>query len=313
MSPARRTLVAGVVVAVALLLAGSAVWLGGGDQTRPMSARVDDVADGLRCPTCNAVPVADSNSPIAQSMRAQIEEQLRAGRSPEQIRSWFVDRYGEQVLLLPGTDGFGLLLWVLPLGAVVVGVVAIAISWRGRRKAPDDGSGDGTRSALSTRRVAVAAVAFVAVGAAVPAALWQSSSGDAAAGAASATGDTGDTAAIDARDWVRVARSLEEQGDYDAASDAYREVLQRRPDDASVRTRLAFVLLRGERPGEALRVVEPVASAPGKPDGEALLVLGLAQRAESMPQADDTLRRFLSVAPEHPAAAQVRRLLKGQT
>lgn len=299
----RSTVVAVVVAAVALLVAGSTVWALGDDQTRPMNVRVHDVADGLRCPTCNAVSVADSNSPIARSMRVQIEEQLRAGRSPDQIRSWFVDRYGEEVLLMPRTHGLGVLLWALPVGALVVGVVVVGIRRRGVRLAPPTGEGS-SRSALSARRVAVAATAFVVVGAAVPAALWDGPSEGATAAA------TGDQAQMDARDWVRVAMSLEEQEAYGAATDAYRKALERRPDDASVRTRLAFVLLRDGNAAEALRVVQPATSSRGATRTEALLVLGLAQRAASMPAAEKTLRTFLSTAPGHPAAAQVRRLLE---
>jgi hypothetical protein len=41
----------------------------------------------------------------------------------------------------------------------------------------------------------------------------------------------------------------------------------------------------------------------------ALLVLGLAQRDAHDPAATSTLRTFLAVAPNHPAAPQVRRLL----
>ncbi|MFC0032000.1 hypothetical protein ACFFMM_21005 [Micromonospora chaiyaphumensis] len=38
-------------------------------------------------------------------------------------------------------------------------------------------------------------------------------------------------------------------------------------------------------------------------------MLGLAQRNSRPVEAVDTLRRFLAVAPEHPAAAEIRRLL----
>jgi hypothetical protein len=50
-----------------------------------------------------------------------------------------------------------------------------------------------------------------------------------------------------------------------------------------------------------------LATVPDSPD--ALLVLGLAQRQSDRAQAEVTLRRFLTAAPEHPAAPEIRRLL----
>jgi hypothetical protein len=52
-----------------------------------------------------------------------------------------------------------------------------------------------------------------------------------------------------------------------------------------------------------------MADRPGPHQALSLLVLGLAQRSMNLPSADATLRRFLRVAPHHPAAPQVRRLL----
>jgi cytochrome c-type biogenesis protein CcmH len=55
-------------------------------------------------------------------MRAEIEERIRAGESDEHVRAFFVDRYGEWVLLAPTRRGLNLLPWVFPATAVVVGV-----------------------------------------------------------------------------------------------------------------------------------------------------------------------------------------------
>jgi cytochrome c-type biogenesis protein CcmH len=61
---------------------------------------------------------------MAQQMRAIVREQLEAGKSPEQIKEFFVSKYGEWVLLKPKTSGVSLLLWVLPYVALLLGIAA---------------------------------------------------------------------------------------------------------------------------------------------------------------------------------------------
>ena len=77
------------------------------DQTRVLAAE-------LRCVVCQNLSVADSPSEMAQQMRAIVREQLQAGRTPQEVRDFFVSKYGEWVLLKPKTSGMSLLLWVLP-------------------------------------------------------------------------------------------------------------------------------------------------------------------------------------------------------
>jgi cytochrome c-type biogenesis protein CcmH len=86
------------------------------DQTRALAAE-------LRCVVCQNLSVADSPSEMAQQMRAIVREQLQAGKTPEQVKDFFVSKYGEWVLLKPKTSGFGLLLWLLPYVALTLGVI----------------------------------------------------------------------------------------------------------------------------------------------------------------------------------------------
>jgi len=86
------------------------------DQTRALAAE-------LRCVVCQNLSVADSPSEMAQQMRAIVREQLQAGKTPEQVKDFFVSKYGEWVLLKPKTSGIGLLLWFLPYVALTFGVI----------------------------------------------------------------------------------------------------------------------------------------------------------------------------------------------
>jgi cytochrome c-type biogenesis protein CcmH len=86
------------------------------DQTRT-------IAEELRCVVCQNLSVADSPSEMAQQMRAIIREQLAAGKTPPQVKDFFVSKYGQWVLLAPTTQGFSLLVWVLPFVVLIAGVV----------------------------------------------------------------------------------------------------------------------------------------------------------------------------------------------
>src|SRR5256886_4099327 len=78
-------------------------------------SQVHEVAAELRCVVCQNLSVADSPSEMARQMRAIVRERLEAGESPARVVQYFVDRYGEWILLPPRRSGFSLLLWPAPL------------------------------------------------------------------------------------------------------------------------------------------------------------------------------------------------------
>jgi cytochrome c-type biogenesis protein CcmH len=88
---------------------------------------VHDVATRLRCVVCQNLSVADSPSEMAGQMRAIIRERLAAGESPDEVQRYFVQRYGEWILLSPPRRGFNLIVWLLPLVFVVAGLVVVAV------------------------------------------------------------------------------------------------------------------------------------------------------------------------------------------
>jgi cytochrome c-type biogenesis protein CcmH len=120
-------------VAVAALLAlGGLVAL---EQLRPAAPATQaeearGIAAELRCPDCQALSVAESQTASAVAIRREIVEQLAAGWTPEQVRAYFVARYGDWILLAPGAP----LLWWLPPLALVVGVGLLARWLRRRRR-----------------------------------------------------------------------------------------------------------------------------------------------------------------------------------
>ena len=69
-------------------------------------------------------------------MRALVRDQLGAGRTPEEVKAYFVSRYGEWILLEPQPRGFNLLVYALPILLVVGGIGGIAVLVGRWTKAP---------------------------------------------------------------------------------------------------------------------------------------------------------------------------------
>ena len=106
------------------------------------SARADALDDQvrtigkeLRCPVCAGETVADSNAAVAVQMRGVIRQKLEAGESTDQIKAYFVARYGPEILLTPQASGFTLGVWIMPIVALLIGmgiVFAVLRSWSRR-------------------------------------------------------------------------------------------------------------------------------------------------------------------------------------
>lgn len=108
-------IVLGVVV-VALVV--WAVWPEG---TPTDAERARAITKQLRCPDCESLSAADSQTASARAIRRDVEERVAEGQSDATIRRAYVDRYGESILLEPERGGFGLLVWGLPLLVLVGG------------------------------------------------------------------------------------------------------------------------------------------------------------------------------------------------
>lgn len=98
----------------------------------PAGSTAQALAAELRCPDCQALSVAESRTAAANAIRSEIAAQLAAGRSADEVRQHFVDRYGEWILLRPAAP----LAWLLPVVATVAAVALLGLwLWR-RRSAP---------------------------------------------------------------------------------------------------------------------------------------------------------------------------------
>jgi cytochrome c-type biogenesis protein CcmH len=88
----------------------------------------------LRCLVCQNQSLADSHADLAVDLRNQIREQMRAGKSDEQIRAWLTQRYGDFVLYRPPVKSSTLLLWFGPFALLAVSVTLFLAYLRRRRR-----------------------------------------------------------------------------------------------------------------------------------------------------------------------------------
>lgn len=118
-------------VAVSSALVGDAalVQRAGVDSVR-LEERTSAVASELRCPVCQGLSIQDSPSELALQMRAVVRDQLAAGRTPDEVKRYFVEKYGEWILLEPPARGFNVVVYVLPVAAVLLGAAAVVVAVR---------------------------------------------------------------------------------------------------------------------------------------------------------------------------------------
>ena len=91
----------------------------------------------LRCLVCQNQSIEDSDADMAADLRTVIREQVAAGKSEAEIRTFMVDRYGDWILMQPPFNIKTLALWIAPLVMVLIGM-GIVVAMVRRRKAEVD-------------------------------------------------------------------------------------------------------------------------------------------------------------------------------
>ena len=73
-----------------------------------------EISKTLRCTVCQTENIWESGAPLAQQMRAAVRERVAQGQSDEEIREYFLSRYGDYILMQPPTHGINWLIWLAP-------------------------------------------------------------------------------------------------------------------------------------------------------------------------------------------------------
>ena len=106
-----------------------------------LDARAAEIAAELRCPVCRNQSVVESNADLSREMQALVRERLVAGDTPDEVKDYFVSRYGEWILLEPRRKGINWIVWGLPFVVLILGgVLAVTLLRRWAAATPEDGS-----------------------------------------------------------------------------------------------------------------------------------------------------------------------------
>jgi cytochrome c-type biogenesis protein CcmH len=130
----RASGIAALVIGVtaAALTAQAAPATSGNQPSASGVSRLDDsvraVASMLRCPVCQGESIQESPSELAKEMRQVVREQLAAGKSSDEVKAYFVSKYGEWILLEPKPRGMNLAVYLMPLLLLIGGAVGIVIA-----------------------------------------------------------------------------------------------------------------------------------------------------------------------------------------
>ena len=79
-----------------------------------LEQRMIVLSEDLRCLVCQNESLAGSRSDLAQDLRQEIREQMRAGKSDRQVIDYLTQRYGDFVLYKPPLKPLTWLLWFGP-------------------------------------------------------------------------------------------------------------------------------------------------------------------------------------------------------
>ena len=92
-----------------------------------LEQRVNRLAAELRCLVCQNQSLADSHADLAIDLKNQVREQLRSGRSEQEVIGYMTERYGDFVLYRPPVKATTVLLWAGPLLFLLIGAL---VAWR---------------------------------------------------------------------------------------------------------------------------------------------------------------------------------------
>ncbi|HCN31854.1 MAG TPA: cytochrome c-type biogenesis protein CcmH [Rhodobiaceae bacterium] len=99
-----------------------------------LEARARSLSMELRCMVCQNQSIDDSDAPLAKDLRMLIREQIKAGKTDDEILVFIEDRYGEFALLKPRFDIKNAPLWALPFLMILAGIFLMRSFFRNAPK-----------------------------------------------------------------------------------------------------------------------------------------------------------------------------------
>jgi cytochrome c-type biogenesis protein CcmH len=123
------------IVLLALALVVPRAWAVQPDEIlsdQALEVRARALSKELRCMVCQNQSIDDSDAPLARDLRILVRERLQAGDADQEVKEFLIARYGEFVLLRPQWSPHTAVLWLTPLGVLVLGALGAAMALRRR-------------------------------------------------------------------------------------------------------------------------------------------------------------------------------------
>ena len=127
-------------LALQLLLLVSLAAAGSAQTAQPLAEdpeiekRLQALSQELRCLVCQNETLADSRAGLAEDLRREIRDQIKAGKSDKEIIAFLTARYGDFVLYRPRVTPTTYLLWFGPFILLAVGLLVLYQQLKQRRK-----------------------------------------------------------------------------------------------------------------------------------------------------------------------------------
>ena len=103
-----------------------------------IAQRMKALTEQLRCLVCQNETLADSHADLAEDLRKEIREQMKAGKSDQEIIAFLTQRYGDFVLYKPPVKATTYLLWFGPFVLLFAGTGVLYRYLKNRRELIDE-------------------------------------------------------------------------------------------------------------------------------------------------------------------------------
>ena len=83
--------------------------------TPEQEALYQSIVHEVRCLVCQNQSIAESNAELAKDLRIEIANQIKDGKTEQDIKNFLLSRYGDFVLYEPSFNKKTVFLWLSPL------------------------------------------------------------------------------------------------------------------------------------------------------------------------------------------------------
>lgn len=122
-----------------VFLMGLCIGLANAGEASPMAedpvveARLVHISQEIRCLVCQNESLSSSRAELADDLRREVRDLIRANKSDQEIKDFLVSRYGDFVLYRPEVKPLTWVLWFGPFVALLIAAIFMLVYLRQRR------------------------------------------------------------------------------------------------------------------------------------------------------------------------------------